>query len=335
MKKKTLLTVLLIVLLLSFMAYYKYQRNIYSPLEPKNQETTNFEIKKGESAKTISENLENAGLISSSLSFRFHTKAEKLGTEIAAGNFQLSSSMSSAEILEKITTPNETKSLITIQEGLTSKDIDQKLTEMAVIESGEFIAALKSFTNWDFYPFLKPEEQKKLGIPLEGYIYPDTYFIDPSSFTPEQLIFNSLDNFENKTSSLLPQIKKHSIQEIITMASIIEKEVFGEKDRKLVSGILWKRLENNWPLGADATIIYVTDNNKINAADLQIDSPYNTRKFGGLPPGPISNPSIESIEAAMFPESSPYWFYLTTLNSGEVIYSASNEEHNTNKRKHL
>jgi len=119
------------------------------------------------------------------------------------------------------------------------------------------------------------------------------------------------------------------------MASIIENEVFGAENRKIVSGILWKRFENSWPLGADITLLYTKEDRKITAEDLASDSPYNTRKLQGLPPGPISNPSLESIEAAMFPKESSYWFYLTDPDNGEVIYAKSNEEHNQNRAKYL
>jgi UPF0755 protein len=118
------------------------------------------------------------------------------------------------------------------------------------------------------------------------------------------------------------------------MASIFEDEVFGSENRKMVSGILWKRLDNNWPLGADATLLYGKKNNIITVEDLNTDSPYNTRKNQGLPPGPICSPSVSSIEAAMFPKESPYWFYLTDKD-GNVIYASSNEEHNQNRAKYL
>jgi len=182
---------------------------------------------------------------------------------------------------------------------------------------------------------LDKETLSQLSLPLEGYIYPDTYFLDPVDFQAQDLIYLTLDNFERKTIELIPEIKNHSVNEIITMASIIENEVFGEEDRHLVSGLLWKRLESGWTIGADATLLYITDDRELTAEDLAIDSSYNTRKNLGLPIGPISNPSLESIKAAMYPEASNYWFYLTTLDTGEVIYSSSNEEHNLNRAKYL
>ncbi len=144
-----------------------------------------------------------------------------------------------------------------------------------------------------------------------------------------------LNNFKNKLSTELTKKHQRPLHDYIIMASIIEKEVRSKKDKKIVSGILWKRIKNNWTLGADATLLYKKDNNIITYKDLQTDSKYNTRKNLGLPPTPISNPGLDSILSAIYPEESPYFFYLTTLDTGKVIYAKTNEEHNLNKQKYL
>ena len=119
------------------------------------------------------------------------------------------------------------------------------------------------------------------------------------------------------------------------VASLIEKEVILEKDKALVSGIIYKRLQNGWTLGIDAALLYEKDNNKITYEDLNSNSPYNLRKIKGLPPTPICNPSLSSIQAALNPKKSAYWFYLTKPITNEVVYSKTNDEHNLNKRKFL
>jgi UPF0755 protein len=119
------------------------------------------------------------------------------------------------------------------------------------------------------------------------------------------------------------------------MASIVEKEVNTATDRPIVAGILWKRLDSHWQLGADATLLYLKNDNTINYQDLQENSPYNTRKNQGLPPGPICNPGLKSIEAALNPQSSAYFYYLTDPASGSVVYAATNDEQNANKAKYL
>lgn len=304
-------------------------------MDPEDTSETSFQIKKGTSVKEIAKNLEDEDLIVSARTFYNYTKYNDLDKDIIAGRFLLSKSMTIPQIVNAVSDPSQAEFIITIQEGLRVKDIDQKLVELELIEPTEFITAVKNFDGWEYYDFLAKDTLSTLDIPLEGYIYPDTYFLDPADFESKNLIYLALDNFENKFKDLQSEIKNHSYHEILIMASIIENEVFGLKDRKLVSGILWKRLESGWTLGADATLLYITEDRTITQEDLDKESPYNTRKNLGLPPGPISNPSLESITASMYPESSNYWFYLNTPDTGEVIYAHSNEEHNQNKVKHL
>lgn len=333
--KQYLIPVISILIILTGLAYLQYRENIYTPIDPSNSAAISFQIKKGEPVKQIAKNLKEKGLIRSDFSFYLYTRANRLGQNIIAGRFLLSKTMNVPEILNTLSDPSQAEFVITIQEGLTIKDIEKKLIDMELVKEGDFLEAVRNFDGWDFYKFLDRPKIAELDMQLEGYIYPDTYFLDPADFKPHDLIYLALDNFEKKIANLNFANAKKNIHETITMASIIENEVRGSKDRKIVSGILWKRLENGWPLGADATLLYVTDDRKITTEDLELNSPYNTRKFAGLPPGPISNPSIESIEAALNPTQSDYWFYLTTPDTGEVIYSKTNEEHNANRAKYL
>lgn len=327
---------LLISLILVCSLYYlRYNSNINNPVDKNDPNNISFQIKKGETAKIIGQNLEEKGLIKNALHFYLYAKFNHQDTSILPGRFKLRKNMNVPEILETISNPASSEAIITIQEGLKITDIDQKLTEQELIERGDFIAAVKNFNNWSYYSFLDQATAEKLPLPLEGYLYPDTYFLDPSDFKPEDLIYLALDNFEKKFSNLQSQIHRHTINEIITMASILENEVTSDEDRKLVSGILWKRLESGWTLGADATLLYISEDRSISQSDLQSDSPYNTRKNAGLPPGPISNPSISSIEAAMYPEESEYWFYLSHPETGKTIYAKTNEEQNLNRDKYL
>ncbi|MEK7086025.1 MAG: endolytic transglycosylase MltG [Patescibacteria group bacterium] len=330
-----LLVLPLLVIIVLLLGYIKYNSNVYSPVDPDDNTSISFQIKKGQTIKEIAKNLKEKNLIKSPSAFYWYAKFNNLGQDVIAGRFILNKTMNTPKILKAISDPAQAEFIITIQEGLAIKDVDQKLVDLDLINNGEFIQAVKNFNKWELYPFLDKTILEKLDLPLEGYIYPDTYFLDPENFKPEDLIYLTLDNFEKKFSELQKQLKKHTVHQIITMASIIENEVRGMTDRKLVSGILWKRLESDWPLGADATLLYITDDRKIDSKDLKIDSLYNTRKNKGLPPGPIGNPSIESIEAAMYPTENDYWFYLTTLDTGEVIYSKTNEEHNVNRAKYL
>lgn len=314
--------------------WLKYDSYVSAPVDADDSTKISFQVKTGESIKEIADNLEGAGLIRSSWAFYLYVRFHDLGEGVIAGRFLLDKTMNVPAIVSALSDVSKVEYVITVQEGLTVSDIDLKLMDLGLIKRGDFISAVKAFDGWQYYPFLDAEKLKTLKFPLEGYLFPDTYFLDPQDFKSSRLVYLMLDNFERKFLEL-GSAGGRTVHEIITMASIIEKEVNGDENRAKVSGILWKRLQNDWTLGADATILYVTDDNDLTSSDLEIDSPYNTRKNKGLPPGPICNPSVSSIEAAMFPSVSDFWFYLTVPGSGEVIYSKTNEEHNENKGKYL
>jgi len=337
-RTKTIKTIAILTLIIASLTFIKYKRDITEPVDKNDNTAVSVQIKAGSNLGEIAETLEDKGLIKNKLSFEMYTKFNNLETKLPSGRFILTKSLTVPKIIEKMNDPTQREVALTIQEGLRAKDIDEKLTKQGLITKGEFLKALKDFNGWQYYNFIDKNEQQKLKTPLEGYIYPDTYFLDSNDFEPKDLIYLALDNFEKKWNTLdktNSKLDKYTTEEIVTMASIIENEVFGEQDRKTVAGILWKRLENGWPIGADATLLYITKDRTITSTDLAIDSPYNTRKKQGLPPGPISSPSIEAIKSTLHPTESEYWFYLTTLDTGKVIYSKTNEEHNSNKQKYL
>jgi UPF0755 protein len=337
-KRKSTFSRLFLTVILILIIFSGYVWNtIYSPVDAKNTEEISFVIKSGTSAKDIAQNLKDEDLIRNITSFYGYVRITGEDKNITAGRFMLNKSMTIPEIVEVITIATASESVITIQEGLTIRDIDDKLTAQGLILDGEFETAIKNFNNYQSYPFIDQSAVSSLEYPLEGYLYPDTYFVDGVEFSNEDLIEKMLKNFEAKFKTVeeLLTTQDKSLHEIITMASILQKEVRTPQDFNIVSGILWKRLDSNWQIGADATIIYVTGRKNITAEDLELDSPYNTRLYTGMPPGPISNPDINHIKASITPEESDYWYYLTTLDTGEVIYARTNDEQNINKAKYL
>jgi len=183
------------------------------------------------------------------------------------------------------------------------------------------------------FDFLK-DKPKDIG--LEGYLFPDTYQISKGE-TCEEIIDLMLANFGKKlTPDLREEIitQKKSIFDIVTMASMIEKEVRTLSDKKIVSGILWKRIAVGMPLQLDATINYITQRSDPSVAikATKINSPYNTYMYSGLPKGPISSPGIDSITSAIYPKQTKYWFY---LSDGKTIFSETLDQHNEAKAKYL
>lgn len=171
----------------------------------------------------------------------------------------------------------------------------------------------------------------------EGMLFPDTYFIYPAA-TADHIVAMMESTFELKLKPLQDKITQsgRTLDDVITMASLIEEEAVDPESRRLVAGILWKRLEAGMPLQVDAVFSYILGKNtfELSLNDLKVDSPYNTYTHRGLPPGPISNPGLDAIRAALEPTPSPYWYYLTG-NDGTMHYAKTFEEHKLNKKKYL
>ncbi len=245
---------------------------------------------------------------------------------------------------------------IRVLEGWTTRDIGQyfaaegKWTEKEFLdESGWPMIDYRNnkkkpeLRDWsNDFPFL---QDKPEYYGLEGYLYPDTYRIYASS-TISEVIEKMLGNFDSKLDDKMrADIKKQgkSIYEIVTMASIIEKEAplnyatGDNREARIISGIFWNRLEIGQGLQSDATLTYIFgDNNPAHSGkDLEIDSPYNTYKYRGLPPGPIANPGILAIQAAIYPIATDYYYFLTSPGDNNVYYARSYDEHLKNKYKYL
>lgn len=316
----------------------RYQYYLQTPVDATSTKDISFIIKKGDTPATMGENLLTKDLVLDKDAFLTYLRRQNFDRKIIAGRFFLKQSMTIPEIAAKITDSKQGEVILTVPEGSTIEDIDAKLADLDVLTAGVFIRATKDFDNYEKYPFLDKEKIQVLPHPLEGFLFPDTYFLDPNHFSAQDLISLMLNNFKKKLAQAdLPnsKLKDKSVFEIIIMASMLEKEVRTTKDIPIVSGILWKRLENNWQLGADATLLYLKNDQTISKSDLAEDSPYNTRRKTGLPPGPISNPGLKSIIGAANPEDSEYFYYLTKPGTGEVVYGRTNDEHNQNKAKYL
>ncbi|MBI2450741.1 MAG: endolytic transglycosylase MltG [Parcubacteria group bacterium] len=230
-------------------------------------------------------------------------------------------------------TPNDIA--ITFPEGFTKNEIKKRFEENGFFVSLELDKNTSGNLRKKFDFFIGAPSGV---INLEGFLFPDTYRFDKNS-SEEEIISRMLNNFDKKLDlEFREEIKNQnkSVFEIVTMASLIEEEGKIKTDREIISGILWKRLEVGMPLQIDATINYITNgkNLKIPLEETKIKSPYNTYLNKGLPLGPIASPGLESIEAAVFPEKTEFWYYLSKP-TGEIIFSKTLEEHNIAKVKYL
>jgi len=330
---------IIIIIVIIAVGGFLYWRGLNSPVDANGKEQI-FAVNKGEAIKQIADNLKKENLIKSVAYFKYQISSSD---NIKAGEYVISPKLTTREII-KILIVGEAISQeksIRIIEGWNNKDISAYLEKNNVILSKDFIAlTAMPISQWKF-SFLRPDflndAPKEAG--LEGYLFPDTYRIF-NDITGEGVISKMLDNFSKKvTPGMIEEVKrqKKTIYEIITMASIIEKEVRSTDDMKIVSGIFWDRIKNGEALGSCATLAYILGVNKpqYSLEDTRIESPYNTYKYRGLPPGPIANPGFNAINAAIYPEFTDYNYFLSDPETGKTIYSRTLDEHNANKYRYL
>lgn len=315
--------------------------NSFFSASNKETEAKLFTIEKGQTVKEIALDLKEEKIIKDQYAFIVYAAVSGKYTKIQAGEYLLSSQMSISKIISLFTNGETHKEKLTIIEGWDLRDIANYLEEKGITTKEEFYAITGNPTgenesvNIDNFNFLS---DKPKNLSLEGYLFPDTYYIDKTD-NVNSIVNKMLKNFDEKiTPDLKNEIKRQNktLFEIITMASIIEKEVKTMNDKKIVSGILWKRIDKGMRLQVDATVLYAQGNedSKVYTKDTQINSPYNTYRNDGLPLGPISNPGIDSIIAAVYPTKTDNYYYLSAPD-GTTYWAKTLEEHNRNKAKYL
>lgn len=340
--------ILITIGIISVGSYFFLKEEIKKPLNSSDTETRIVEIKEGEGMRQIAKRLEEEGIIKNEFYFILYVLKTGTMSQLKTGRYPLAPSMSVPRIVQKIVSgdiiPEVVK--VTIPEGFRLSQIQDRIKK-EFIKAGEkdFEINLSGFKISDFkekYDFL---DDAPANYSLEGYLFPDTYeFPNAKDMTDEDktkaIVEKMLDNFNIKlNTNLREDIKnqKKTIFQIVTMASILEREVKTENDRKIVSGIFWKRIDDGRPLESCATIAYILGKDKwrYSFQDTREESPYNTYLNKGLPVAPISNPGIKSIEASIYPQKSGYNYFLNDSKTGKTIFSKTLDEHNQNKVKYL
>ena len=302
----------------------------------KSEGLKTFDIESGIGVNEISYNLHEEGLIKNKFIFETYLWLLKSEEKVKAGRYIVTEGISMFNLTKTILKgPEEAQIAVTLLEGWDRGLIAEELGFNNLSDS-IFLDLSKDNSNYvSKFTFLEsiPNNQS-----LEGFIFPDTYYINANT-DEDDFIIKTLNNFDNKVNKeLREEIDKQdkTIFEVITLASIIEREVPNDKDKKMIADIFLKRLNIGMALQSDATINFITGKGMAQPTyeDLKIDSLYNSYMYPGLPPGPISNPGLSSVEAVVYPISNDYYFFLTTLE-GEVIYSIDYDEHLRNKAKYL
>ncbi|MEK7643557.1 MAG: endolytic transglycosylase MltG [Patescibacteria group bacterium] len=296
---------------------------------PRPSMATLVRVDRGMNAEKIARRLKDAHVIRSTTFFVWAVYLGGVETKLGAGHFQFEEPMTLFQVISVLTARNREITVV-IPEGYTIDQIGRTLADAGLFSQELFNQALNNnvSTSFSFVP---------KNSALEGYLFPDTYRIFQLT-PPEEVMALLLRTFESK---VLPLIEKEcsspcSVDEIITMASLLEREARSEEDMHMIAGILWRRLQEGHRLQVDATLGYITGkgSSELTEADLKNPSPYNTYVYKGLPPTPIASPGLRAIRAALNPTKSPYMFYLSDAE-GVMHYARTFDEHKKNKVKYL
>ncbi|AQQ52936.1 endolytic transglycosylase MltG [Planococcus lenghuensis] len=347
--RRIVFAVFLILLIIAGTAGYKGYQYVYGalqPVDPEAADTITVEVPIGSSVDSIAALLEENGLVEDERIYRYYVKFNN-EAEFQAGTYELSPSMTLAEITESLKTGtvyHEPVFTMTVPEGLQLEQIAAIVAEHTDYTAEEF---MELATDEEFideliaqYPGLLSEEIKGEGIryALEGYLFPITY-----SFYEEAPPLETIINDMVAQTALVLQDYTPALQELeksphwlLTFASLLEEEATSQSDRQTIASVFYNRLDNSMRLQTDPTVIYGMDEHqgRLTNADYQFDSPYNTYLIDGLPPGPIAAPGRASIEAVLDPANTDYLFFLADEN-GRNYFAETYEEHLENQAEHI
>ena len=318
----------LLIIAIAGMGGVWFVHSIPDALDPDSTEEITVEIPEGYGINAIGELLEEQGVISSAFKFKLYNRLSGDGAVLNAGTYTLSPSMDLPAIFEKLSSYEVDSMSFTIPEGLTLYQTAEKLADQGMGSYEEFLRAIQ---NVDFgYGWLENNS-------LEGYLLPNTYTV-PDGYTEEQIIDFLLEQFEQTVLPIYDSADqalkdKYTLNEIITAASIIERECMKDDERPLVASVIYNRMDENMKLEMCSTIQYLllmeTGEVKENLlySDLEIESPYNTYLHFGLPPGPICSPGIASIKAALEPADTDYLYFVVSADlDGSSKFSSNYDD---------
>ena len=337
---------LILLICIGIGAWFLYSEIFSAPAQYADKVT--FEIEKGESVSLVAEKLEEKHIIRSAWFFKKYLSFRKLDTEIREGEFVVESPITLARVINILANPTQAETTVTILPGWDLREIADYFEKQGIVSSTDFLAVVgQSAYNYKVEREIAPVVEgdwkimadKPNFVSYDGYLAPDTYRIFKNA-TIEEIVQKLIDERESQfTDQMYSDIEKsgRTVFEVLTMASILEREVRSSEDKKIVADLFWRRYDQNWALQADSTVHYAVNKKGdvfTTAEDRDSLSPWNTYRYPGLPLGPISTPNIDSIMAAIYPENNDYWYFLTD-DKGVVIYGKTLEEHNTNRLKYL
>ena len=297
-----------------------------------------FQVEEGQTAANVLDTLQSSGVIQNEFLLRYYLQYRGIDRQIEAGRYKLAGSMTVREIAQALQRALPSQSALTVREGWRWEQIAEELSRLSPSFSPMVFEQLISTVppGYSFSETIPP------GGTLEGFFFPDTYLIEPET-TAEEILQRVLANFEAKlTPVLLEGFNQRglNLHQGVTLASIIEREAIVPDEQDLIASVFLNRLALGMQLDADPTIQYALGRQPdgswwkapLTLQDLELDSPYNTYLYGGLPPGPISNPGLGALEAVAFPKDTPYLYFRATCDdSGRHAFAVTFEEHLANE----
>ena len=307
-----------------------YVDDSVGPVNSASPTKVQLTIANGSGLARIARNLEKAGVIKDAFYFKALTRLMGVDNKLQSGFYEFSTDMSAKEIIKKLTSGQVATNKLTIPEGLTVREMATLVETKTDITATQFMDAARKY---------KPDflDTYDVEFPVEGFLFPNTYQI-PYNTTADQLIAMMVNEFKEKAGTDTVTVRGRILtkRELITIASYIEEEARRDEDRAKISEVIYNRLDKGMRLQLCSSVLYVLNVKKERLAisDTKIDSPFNTYRNAGLTPGPISNPGLESIEAAIQPADVDYLFYLSTPD-GTTYYARTYNEHLRNVKKYL
>ncbi|MFR1707776.1 MAG: endolytic transglycosylase MltG [Clostridium sp.] len=325
MKKVVSIIVIVLITILAAGGFYY----VYATKSPLKGEKVTIVVNEGDSLYNILDALDSQGLIKNKTLLKVYMKLHDSSVELVPGTFEVAGDSSLDELIAILENRNNEGSIsVTIPEGYDIEKTARLFEEKGLFTYDEFLKAVKEYPTPDYIP-----QKEGRRYDLEGFLFPDTYFFNPG-VEPNEVIATMNNAFNSKINSIIPE--KANIYEMITIASLIENETRVDEERPLVSSVIYNRLNKEMKLQIDAAVIYALGEHVDTVLDkhLEVDSPYNTYKNVGLPLGPISNPGLASISAAVNPESTDYLFYVLEKDKTHH-YFTNNDVDFMNKLKEL
>jgi len=322
--RHNLVAAIIMILFIFTLGGISYLEELTSPINSKSVSEYEVLIRPGASSSQIANLLADKGLIRHPLLFKALVRFRGAESDLKTGYYNLSTGMSIDQMIDKIVNGKVITQEFTIPEGFTVEEIAQEITKQFTFSKKEFLQTARGFK---FGQAVKNEGRK---YNVEGYLFPETYQV-PKGTNPKGIIKVMLEEFKAELDErIISKIEDSglTLDEVITIASLIEAEAKYDVERRLISSVIHNRLDKNMALQIDATIQYILPEHKskILYSDLAIESPYNTYQHVGLPPGPINNPGLDSIKAALNPKETNYLYYFA-LDDGSHKFSKTYREH--------